>query len=116
MNKIPVRNKSEIMQQSIPPVPIQSGYPGAFVQVLCPGGGVFVHPVATPQEFDTRGSKTAKSPGRQVACFIPLQWRLSWEKIWISCRSGLACPRRTRKPLKIFRGEFSNFRKFFSAL
>ena len=61
------------MHQSIPPVPIPPppGNPGAFVQVLCPGGGTFVHPglTLTPREFDTRGFKTVKSLDRQDACY-----------------------------------------------
>ena len=68
-----------------------------IVQVLFPGGGAFVHPGATPREFDTRGFETVKSPGRQGAYFIPSRWRLSWEKIWMSC--NVACPRRVREQM-----------------
>ena len=76
------------MHQAIPPVPINPlGNTEAFVQVLCTGGGIFM---ATPREFDTRGFKTVKSPGRQDACFIPSRWRLLWEKLWISSHSGLS--------------------------
>ena len=66
-----------LMHQSIPPVPIPAPPPPrAFVQVLCPGGGAFVHRGATPREFDTLVFKTVKSRGRQVSCFIPSRWRL----------------------------------------
>ena len=92
------------MHQSIPPVPIPPGNPGAFIRVLCPGGGAFVHPWAIPWEFNTLSFKTVKSPGRQVACFIPSRWRLSWEKIWISYKwlvhEGLD------KLVEIFSGQF----------
>ena len=79
-------NTSKIMLLSIPPVPIpaSAGSPGTFVQVLCPGGGAFVHLRTTSREVD----KTVKSPVRQVACFIPSRSRLAWKKIWILCHSG----------------------------
>ena len=97
------------MIQSIPPVSIPPGQPGKFFQVLCPGGGTFVHPWAPPpppppREFDTCGFKAVKSPGRQVACFIPSRWKISWEKVWISCHSGLST-KDLDKPDKIFKGE-----------
>ena len=78
------------MHHSIPPVPIPPGNPGAFVQVLCPGGGAFAQPVASSREFDTPGFKTVKTPGRQVACFIRLRLILLWEKVWILLHSGFS--------------------------
>ena len=108
----------QIMHQLIPPVSIPPGNPGAFVQVLCPRGRAFVHPMATPREFDTPGFKTVKNPGRQVAAkcvFYSFAMEafvgkdVDFVSQWL-IREGLD------KLVEIFRGEFSNFRKFSSAL
>ena len=92
-------------------MPIPPGNPGVFVQVLCPGGGAFVHPRGTPGNLIHVVSNHQKSScvfySFAMEAFVGTD--IDFESHWL-VHEGLD------NLSKIFRGEFCNFRKFSSAL